>query len=149
MRNPREGLNQIWSILEDLYGDPRGLLDNAIRDIKWDKESISSKVSSLQMFRTKLRNLKCIAESINMSSELNKPKLLFGIVECFCPFSFTQFTQKNQDYTVWQFTTIMKFLDEQIVNLLFKEGHTFDISMIISEDKSNKKPQDNFAKWYQ
>ena len=149
VRDPREGLNQIWSILEDLYGDPRGLLDNAIRDIKWDKESISSKVSSLQMHRTKLCNLKCIAESINMSSELNRPKLLFRIVECFCPFLFTQFMQKNQDYTVWQFTTIMKFLDEQIVNLQFKEGHTYDISTIISEDKSNKKPQGNFAERYQ
>ena len=115
MRDPREGLNQIWSILEDLYGDPRGLLDNAIRDIKWDKESIPSKASSLQMYRTKLRNLKCIAESINMSSELNRPKLLFHIVECFCHFLFTQFTQKNQDYTVWQFTTIMKFLNNWFV----------------------------------
>ena len=117
VRDPREGLNQIWSILEDLYGDARRLLDNAIRDMQWDKELIPSNVSSLQMYRTKLLYLKCIVKAINTSSELNRPKLLFRIVECFCPFSFTQFTQRNQDYTLWQFTTIMKFLDEQIVNL--------------------------------
>ena len=73
-----------------------------------------------------------------MSSELNRPKLLFRIVKCSCPFLFTQFAQRNQDYTLWQFTTIMKFLDEQIVNLQFKEGHTSDISTITSKKKSNK-----------
>ena len=35
MRNPREALDRIWEILEDLYGDPRGLLENAIQEIKW------------------------------------------------------------------------------------------------------------------
>ena len=34
MRDPQDGLNQIWEILKDLYGDSRGLLENAIWDIK-------------------------------------------------------------------------------------------------------------------
>ena len=53
MRDPQEALNCIWDIFEDVYGDPRYLLENAIREIKWDKGSLENKVSTLQTYRTK------------------------------------------------------------------------------------------------
>ena len=37
MREPQEALDRIWEILEDIYGDPRRLLENAIQEIKWGK----------------------------------------------------------------------------------------------------------------
>ena len=51
MRNPREALDRIWQSLEDLYGDPRGLLENAIQEIKWQRGLPLSKVSALQCYR--------------------------------------------------------------------------------------------------
>ena len=66
MRNPHEALNRIWEILEDLYGDPRELIETAIQDVKWANGSLASKEASMQAYRTKLRNLRSIAGSINM-----------------------------------------------------------------------------------
>ena len=83
MRDPRDGLNQIWEILEDLYGDSRGLLENAIWNIEWDKGSLASKVTSLQTYRSKLRNLRRIAQSIDMVNELLRPTLVYRIMDCF------------------------------------------------------------------
>ena len=62
--DPREALDRIWEILEDLYGDPRGLLENAIQEIKWQRGTLLSKVSVLQCYRTKLRNLESVASPI-------------------------------------------------------------------------------------
>ena len=58
MRDPQEALNCMWDIFEDVCGDPRYLLENAIREIKWDKGSLENKVFLLQTYRTTLRNLK-------------------------------------------------------------------------------------------
>ena len=30
MRDPQKALDHVWEIFEDLYGDPRGLLDSVI-----------------------------------------------------------------------------------------------------------------------
>ena len=65
MRNPREALDRIWEILEDLYGNPRGLLENAIQEIKWQRGSLLSKVSALQCYRTKLRNLESVVSRLS------------------------------------------------------------------------------------
>ena len=54
MREPHKALSRIWKILKDLYGDPLGMFENAIRKIKWKKGSLPNKVSSLQTYRTKL-----------------------------------------------------------------------------------------------
>ena len=83
MRSPHEALNSIWKILEDFYSNPRGLIETALLDVKWNKGSLSSNASSLQTYRTKLRNLKSVALSIGKLEELSRPKLVFRIVDCF------------------------------------------------------------------
>ena len=105
--NPREALDRIREILEDLYGDPRGLLENAIQEIKWQRESLLSKVSALQCYRTKLRNLESIALSISMAAELSRPKLLFRIVDCFNPVLQAQFAQEYRDCRRWTFEVVL------------------------------------------
>ena len=120
MRNPQDALERIWEILEDLYGNPRGLLDNAIRDVKWERGSLASKVSSLQSYCTKLRNLKSVAISIGLEEERSRPKLVFRIVDCFNPVLYAQFTNENREWKRWQFHKVLSFLDEQISNLQFK-----------------------------
>ena len=77
MKNQQEALNQIWEILKNICGDPRGLIETAIQDVRWAKASLASKVASMQSHRTKLRNLRSNAGSINMLDELSRPKLLF------------------------------------------------------------------------
>ena len=126
MRNPLGTLERILEILEDLYGNPRGLLDNAIRDVKWERGSLASKVSSLQRYRTKLRNLFCVAVSIGLEGELSKPKLMFCIVDCFNTVLYAQITNENRELKRWQFDKVLSFLDEQISNLQFKERHAYD-----------------------
>ena len=135
MRDPQHALDRIWEILEDLYGDPRRLLDNAIREVKWEKGSLATRVSSLQAYRTKLRNLESIAISIDMLSELSRPKLVFRIVDCFNSLLYAQFAQQHKDFKLWSFEKVLAFLDEQISNLQFKERHAFDISAIIGDEK--------------
>ena len=66
MRDPQKALDRVWEIFEDLYRDPRGLLDSVIRDVKWDKECFVRMVPLLHSYRTKLRNLKSAAESVGM-----------------------------------------------------------------------------------
>ena len=127
MRDPQEALDRVWKIFEDLYGDPRGLLDSAIRDVKWDKECLVGKVPLLQSYRTKLRNLKSVAESVGMSNELSRPKLIFRIVDCFSPALYAQFAHEYKDWTAWRFETVLMFLDDVIANLQFKDRHTYDI----------------------
>ena len=137
MRDPRVSLNQIWEILENLYGDPQGLLENAIREIKWYKGSLASKVTSLQTYPTKLRNLRSIAQSIDMVNELSRPKLVFRIVDCFNSALYAQFAQENKDFKTWQFGIVLKFIDEQISNLQFKEKHCYDPSTIMDEERTH------------
>ena len=96
MRSPHEALSSIWEILEDLYGNPRGLIKTALVDVKWNKGSFSSNVSSLQIYRTKFRNLKSVALSIGKLEELSRPKLVFRIVDCFNAELCAQFTNKNK-----------------------------------------------------
>ena len=138
MRNPREALDRIWEILEDLYGDPRGLLENAIQEIKWQTGSLLSKVSALQCYRTKLRNLESVASSISMAAELSRPKLLFRIVDCFNPALQAQFAQEYRDCRQWTFEVVLEFINRQICNLQFRESHSYDISAIIDEDETSK-----------
>ena len=127
MRDP-QALDRVWKIFEDLYGDPRGLLDSVIRDVKWDKECLVGKVPLLQSYRTKLHNLKSVAESVGMSNELSRPKLIFRIVDCFSPALYAQFAHEYKDWTAWRFETVLMFLDDVIANLQFKDRHTYDIS---------------------
>ena len=138
MRDPHEALSRIWEILEDLYGDPLGMFKNAIREIKWEKGSLTNKVSSLQTYRTKLRNLKSIAESINMEAELSNPKLLFRIVDCFNPALHALFVQEFRYYHEWRFHTVLQFINEQISNLQYRESHCYDISAIIDEEEKGR-----------
>ena len=137
MRDPQEALDRVWEIFEDLYGDPKGLLDSVIRDIKWDKECLVGKVPLLQSYCTKLRNLKSIAESVGMSNELSRPKLIFRIVDCFSPALYAQFAHEYKEMTAWRFETVLMFLDDVIANLQFKDRHTYDISTFIGEENSS------------
>ena len=34
MKSPHDALNSIWEILEEIYGDPRGLMETALVDVK-------------------------------------------------------------------------------------------------------------------
>ena len=81
----QEALDLVWKIFEDLYGDPRRLFDSFIRDFKCDKECLIGKVPLLQSYQTKLRNLKSVAESIGTSNNSLRPKLIFRIIDSFCP----------------------------------------------------------------
>ena len=147
MRNPQEALNRIWEILEDLYGDPRGLIETAIQDVKWAKGSLASKVASMQAYRTKLRNLRSIAGSINMLEELSRPKLLFRIVDCFNADLYAEFAHENKDFRKWKFDMVLEFLDEKLDNLKFKEHNLYDISTIIGDERSGpSKSKDNPGK---
>ena len=146
MRDPHEALSRIWEILEDLYGDPLGMFKNAIREIKWEKGSLTNKVSSLQTYRTKLRNLKSIAESINMEAELSNPKLLFRIVDCFNPALHALFVQEFRYYHEWRFYTILQFINTQISNLQYRESHSYDISAIIDEEEKGRHKVHHFER---
>ena len=146
MRDPHEALSRIWEILEDLYGDPLGMFKNAIREIKWEKGSLTNKVSSLQTYRTKLRNLKSIAESINMEAELSNPKLLFRIVDCFNPALHALFVQEFRYYHEWRFHTILQFINEQISNLQYRESHCYDISAMIDEEEKGRHKVHHFER---
>ena len=138
MRNPQEALDHIWEILEDLCGDPRKLLENAIQEIKWQRGSLLSKVSALQCYRTKLRNLESVASSISMAAELSRPKLLFRIVDCFNPPLQAQIAQEYRDCRQWTFEVVLEFINRQICNLQFRESHSYNISAIIDEDETSK-----------
>ena len=136
-RDPQKALDCVWEIFKDLYGDPRGLLDSVIRDVKWDKQCLIGKAPLLQSYRTKLRNFKSVAESVGMSNKLSRPKLIFRIVDCCGPALYAQFAHEYKDLTAWRFETVLMFLDDVIANLLFKDRHTYDISTIISEENSS------------
>ena len=140
MRNPQDALNRLWDILKDLYGDPREFLDNTIRGVKWTKEPFVSRVSSLQSYRTQLRNLEGVARSIDIQEELTRLKLLFRNVNCFNPTLYNLFTQVHRDFRAWRFKTILTFLDDQISNLQFRERHTYNMSAIIGKDNRSRNP---------
>ena len=139
MRNPQNALDRIWEILEEFYGDPNGLLENAIWDIKWEKGSLSNKVSSLQLYRTKLRNLQSVAKSIGMENELSRPKLIFRVVDCFNPTLNSQFVYENKNIRSWRFETVLKFIDEQVSTLQYRERESYDISAMIDDEKPRNK----------
>ena len=120
MRNPREALDRIWESLEDLY-DPRELLENAIQEIKWQRGLLLSKVSALQWYRTKLRNLESVASSISMAAELSRPKFLFRIVDCFNRALQAQFAQEYRDCRRWTFAVVLEFINRQIYNFQFRK----------------------------
>ena len=136
MRNPQDALDRIWEILEDLYGDPNGLLENAIQDVKWEKGSITNKVTQLQAYRTKLRNLQSVALSIGRENELSRPKLIIRILNCFNPTLHAQFLHEHKNFTAWKYETVLQFINEQLCYLQYVERQSYDLSVMISDDKA-------------
>jgi len=132
MRDAREVLDKI---LQDLYGDIRGLMETVIQDVKWAKDSLTSKVTQMQAYRTRLHILKSVAGSINMLKKLSRPKLIFRIVDCVNADLYSQFLNENKNFKEWKFDLILRFLDEKLENLKFREQNCFDISIIIGEEK--------------
>ena len=74
--------------------------------------SLTSSLSSLQSYRTKLRNLQSIADFVNMSKELSRSKLIFRMVECFNASLHAQFVNEYRNFKMWQFKTVLCFLND-------------------------------------